>query len=131
TRLQVPSFLRRVARTLPVVLFLVALVWIFGHVGILHKLETIVSDTEMLLSPGPNDSEVALVTITNEDYESLFGGRSPLQAEKLIGLIETIAKGAPRVICVDVDTSSRSFQSVHIPPLGPYVVWEREIQKRP
>jgi len=61
------------------------LVWIFGHVGILHKLETIVSDAEMLWNPGPNDGEVALVTITNEDYESLFGGRSPLQAETLIG----------------------------------------------
>src|SRR6267154_794201 len=131
TRVQVRNFFRRLARALPLVLFLVVLVWIFGHVGILHKLETIVSDTEMLWNPGPNDGEVALVTITNEDYESLFGGRSPLQAETLIGLIETIAKGGPKVICVDVDTSSRAFQSVSIPPLGPYVVWEREIQEVP
>jgi len=46
-------------------------------------------------------------------------------------VIETIAKGGPKVICVDVDTSSRAFQSVSIPPLGPYVVWEREIQEVP
>jgi CHASE2 domain-containing sensor protein len=113
-------------------LFLVALVWIFGHVGILHRLETITSDTEMLLNRGPKESQVALVTITDEDFRSLFGGTSPLQPEKLEGLINVIAKGAPAIICVDVDTSSVTFRDrFKIHNWRPHLVWEREIRHLP
>ena len=132
TRAQVPTFLRRLVRALPAVLLLIVLVWVFGHVGVLHRLETIASDTEMLLNRGPSETQVALVTITDEDYGSLFDGISPLQAEKLEGLINAIAKGSPAVICVDVDTSSKSFRDrFKIHDWQSRMVWEREIRDTP
>jgi CHASE2 domain-containing sensor protein len=126
------SFLRRLIRALPSILFLMLLVWIFGQVGILHKLETIASDTEMLLNRGPNESRVAFVTITDEDYKSVFGGISPLQPEKLEALITAVAKGDPAVICVDVDTSSKIFRErFKVHSRGPRIVWEREVRNIP
>jgi CHASE2 domain-containing sensor protein len=126
------SLLRRLVKAIPAVLFLIVLVWIFGHVGILHRLETITSDTEMLLDRASNESQVALVTITDEDYRSLFGGTSPLQPERLEGLINAIAKGAPAIICVDIDTSSATFRDrFKIHNWRPHLVWEREIRDLP
>lgn len=132
TKAQATTFLRRLVRALPAVLLLIVLVWVFGHVGVLHRLETIASDTEMLLNRGPSESQVALVTITDEDYGSLFDGISPLQAEKLEGLINAIAKGSPAVICVDVDTSSKTFRNrFKIHDWRSRMVWEREIREVP
>jgi CHASE2 domain-containing sensor protein len=129
---QTPTFLRRLVRALPAVLLLVILVWVFGHVGVLHRLETIASDTGMLLNRGPGESQVALVTITDEDYGAMFGGISPLRPEKLEGLIDAIAKGAPAVICVDVDTSSKTFKDrFKTHNWQPRLVWEREIREVP
>jgi CHASE2 domain-containing sensor protein len=129
---QASTLLRRLVRAIPAVLFLIVLVWIFGHVGVLRRLEKITSDTEMLLNRAPYESQVALVTITDEDYRSLFGGISPLQPEKLEGLINAIAKGAPAVICVDVDTSSTTFRDrFKIHNWRPHLVWEREIRHLP
>jgi len=132
TKAQATTFLRRLVRALPAVLLLIVLVWVFGHVGVLHRLETIASDTEMLLNRGPSETQVALVTITDEDYGSLFDGISPLQAEKLEGLINAIAKGSPAVICVDVDTSSKTFRDrFKIHDWRSRMVWEREIREVP
>ena len=126
------SLLRRLIRALPAILFLVLLVWIFGHVGILHKLERIASDTEMLLNRGTEDSKVALVTITDEDYKSMFGGVSPLQPEKLEELITAVVKGGPAVVCVDVDTSSQAFRHrFQVHNWESHIVWEREIRDIP
>jgi CHASE2 domain-containing sensor protein len=86
----------------------------------------------MLLNRGPSETQVALVTITDEDYGSLFDGISPLQAEKLEGLINAIAKGSPAVICVDVDTSSKTFRDrFKIHDWRSRMVWEREIREVP
>jgi CHASE2 domain-containing sensor protein len=126
------SLRKRILRALPVVVLLIISTWVFGHAGILHKLETIVTDAQMRLNPVPADSEVALVVIDDYDYEQIFNRTSPLDAPQLKSLIENIQKGDPAVIAIDIDTSAPSFRSgfclVH---QKSFLVWERELRELP
>ncbi len=126
------SFGKRLLRALPVIALLFILIWIFGHSGVLHKLETIVSDAEMRLNRPPIDSAVAIVNIGDEDYRELFDSTSPLDPTRLQRLIADIAKGAPSVIGVDIDTSSPRFATqFRLENWSPRIVWERELRNAP
>jgi CHASE2 domain-containing sensor protein len=126
------SLVHRIVRALPAILFLVLLVTLLGHLGILHKLETVASDAQMQLNRVPWDSRVAIVTITNDDYRDIFGGTSPLNPRKLEQLIDDISKGEPSVICVDIDTSAAQFKNnFNIGKWRPHIVWEREVSELP
>lgn len=127
-----PRFLKRLLRSLPTIAILLTLTWVFGHAGVLHKIETVVSDTQIRLHKPFSDSPVVLVDIDDEDYAQLFGGNSPLNPERLGEIIANIAKGQPRVIGVDIDTSSPQFAAqFHLQRLGTHVVWEREMRELP
>jgi CHASE2 domain-containing sensor protein len=126
------NFGKRLLRALPVVAVLLILTWIFGHSGVLHKLETTVSDAEMRLNRPPIDSAVAIVNIGDEDYRNLFESTSPLDPARLQGLIVDIAKGEPSVIGIDIDTSSPRFATqFKIENWSPRIVWERELRTVP
>jgi CHASE2 domain-containing sensor protein len=73
-----PPFPKRLVRALPVIVVLLVVTWIFGHTGILHRIETVVSDAKMR-STSPTESVVAVVTIDDQDYLDLFRGTSPLE----------------------------------------------------
>ena len=124
---------KRLLRAVPIILFLSLLVWLFGRLGVLHKLETVAMDAQMKLGPVPAES-VAIVDITTEDYQdkNLFNGTSPLNAQKLEKLIDAIARGEPAVIGVDIDTSAPQFRdSFKIKNRKSHIVWEREVEKIP
>lgn len=126
------NFGKRLLRTFPVVGALLILTWIFGHSGILHKLETTVTDAEMRLNRPPIDSAVAIVNIGDDDYRNLFESTSPLDPARLQRLIADIAKGEPSVIGVDIDTSSPRFATqFKIENWSPRIVWERELRNLP
>jgi CHASE2 domain-containing sensor protein len=126
------NFGKRLLRALPVVGLLLILTWIFGHSGVLHKLETTVSDAEMRLNRPPIDSAVAIVNIGDEDYRNLFESTSPLDPARLQRLIAEISKGEPSVIGVDIDTSSPRFATqLKLENWTPRIVWERELRKIP
>jgi CHASE2 domain-containing sensor protein len=114
-------------------LFLSLLLWLFGRLSVLHKLETVVMDAQMKLSSPPADSMIVTVDITDENYKdkNLFNGNSPLKPEKLKEIIDAIARGEPAVIGVDIDTSSPQFQDFKIENWKPHIVWEREVEKIP
>jgi CHASE2 domain-containing sensor protein len=76
---------------------------------------------------GRDPWNVAVVRITDADYDSLFQARSPLDAETLQALIGDIAKGGPRLIAVDIDTSDSSFRALRIPEHPP-IVWVRSAE---
>ncbi len=127
-----PRLLRRLLRALPVVAALVLLTWIFGHSGVLHKVERVVSDAQLRLSPAPTDSPVVVVDIDDEDYRELFGSTSPLDPRQLEKLLSDIAKGQPSVIGIDIDTSDARFATQFRPwNSGPQLVWERELRDVP
>lgn len=113
----------RLARAIPVTgLITIAL----NSVGLVHRLELPVQDALMRIKSWPRDSDVAIVRITNEDYQALFEGKSPLDPERLGQIIAAIAKGGPRRIGVDIDTSGPQFQALQRVAPGPPIVWARE-----
>ena len=126
------NFGKRLLRALPVLALLLVLIWIFGRSGVLHKLETIISDAEMRLNRPPLDSAVAIINIGDEDFRNLFEGTSPLDPARLQRLIADIVKGEPSVIGVDIDTSSPRFATqFRLENWSPRIVWERELRNIP
>ena len=127
-----PRLAKRFLRALPVIAALVLLTWIFGHSGVLHKIERVVSDAQMRLNRAPNDSPVVVVDIDDEDYRELFGSISPLDPVQLERLISSIAKGQPSVIGIDIDTSDTRFATKFMLKNGStQLVWEREVRDVP
>ena len=127
-----PRFLRRLLRALPVVAALVLLTWIFGHSGVLHRVERVVSDAQVRLNRVPSDSPLGVVDIDDSDYRDLFGSASPLDPRQLARLLADIAKGQPSVIGIDIDTSDPRFATQFtLADSGPQWVWERELRDVP
>jgi len=131
-------FWRRLLRTAPVVIGIWLLTLVFAHLGILHKLEPVVMDARMRLTKAPGDSSVAIVSIDDEDYQTLFHGQSPLDPIRLATLIGALAAGDPTVIVVDIDTSDPRFKGFTLgnpddgtPEKKPRFVWEREVRHLP
>lgn len=127
-----PRLIKRLLRALPAIAILLILTWILGHTGVLHRIETVVLDSQLRLNKPPANSPVVIVDIDDEDYQKLFGGSSPLKPEQLGKLISNIAKGRPRIIGVDIDTSAAQFaERFPMQNWGPHIVWEREIRDLP
>jgi hypothetical protein len=102
--------------------------YLLNRSGILHGLEHWALDLE-LASRGQPKSEIAIVDISDADYDDVFDGRSPLNPEKLHDLIGAIARSKPKLIAVDIDTSHKDFHNFKIDPNWPPVIWERDISR--
>ena len=127
-----PRLTIRLLRALPVIAALVVLIWVFGHSGVLHKLEKVVSDAQLRINRAPTDTLVVIVDIDDEDYRDLFGSTSPLNPIQLEKLISNIVKGQPSVIGVDIDTSDARFAThFTLQDWSPQIVWERELRDIP
>jgi CHASE2 domain-containing sensor protein len=108
------------------ILVTLCIIFLFNRLGPLHKLQTFVLDVKMRLSDPPEHSRVAVVKIEDKDYQNIFGGRSPLDPAALRRVIDAIALGRPKVIGVDIDTSSPQFKTFQPGRNWPPVIWERE-----
>jgi CHASE2 domain-containing sensor protein len=64
---------------------------------------------------------VRLVEIDDRDYASMFHARSPLDPATLASVLEAVAKGHPRAIVVDIDTSDAAFHDMPTPAVP--IVW--------
>jgi CHASE2 domain-containing sensor protein len=125
------GWVKRIIRMLPGIVFTLLLIFLFSRLGVLHKLQTAVLDTRMRLAAAPVRSEVAIVEITDDDYRTVFGGKSPLDPAKLQLLINAVASGRPKIIGVDIDTSAPQFKQVMIDGKWPPIIWDREPAKVP
>ena len=78
-----------------------------------------------------------MVTIDDTDYDSLFGGRSPLNPDTLAHLVRAVARGRPRVIGIDIETSDPSFEPLRQLAdsirghAGASIVWARDAEPCP
>ncbi|MFZ0748328.1 MAG: CHASE2 domain-containing protein, partial [Pyrinomonadaceae bacterium] len=63
-------------------------------------------------------------SIDEHDYKEDFNETSPLAPDKLNKIIEAVAKGKPRLIAIDLDTSAQVFRNLQ-PPAGTPIVWAR------
>jgi CHASE2 domain len=120
---------KRVLRALPSIAFVLLLTLLFSRFSVFHRLEKPIADFEMSIAGymhPPGESPVVVVDITDEDYQTLFGGKSPLNYQKLEQLISDIASFHPDLIAVDIDTSDRQFYEFTIDDRWPPIVWARE-----
>jgi CHASE2 domain-containing sensor protein len=101
------------------------------YTGWLRGFETTALDTWLRLLKPIKPQFVCVVTINDDDYLRIFGGKSPLNPETVMALLRAIADGKPAVIGVDIDTSDAQWQSIvpDIPRLSQgrtAIVWEQE-----
>jgi CHASE2 domain-containing sensor protein len=115
-----------VRRAIPAILIALLGTYALNRSGVMRGLEHSILDAEMRLHKPPT-SPVAIVRITDADYDSIFDGRSPLAVDKLGELIRDIAVSQPLVIGVDIDTSHRQFQTLKLDASWPRVIWERDV----
>jgi CHASE2 domain-containing sensor protein len=78
------------------------------RLGLVPDIETSTRDGQMRLNR-VRPSKVVLVRITDADYHELFKDQSPLNADTLAAIIKEVARGNPKVIGVDLDTSAPGF----------------------
>jgi CHASE2 domain-containing sensor protein len=104
---------------------------VLEHAGWLRGFETTTLDTWLRLQKPIKPQFVCVVTINEDDYRTIFDGKSPLRPEAVMTLIRAIADGKPAVIGVDIDTSDAQWQSIvsELQPLSQgrtVIVWEQE-----
>lgn len=80
-------------------------------VGMLKGFENASLDAFLRIHNRQKSQEIRIVEITETDYAKYFGSKSPLDPGEVQRLIGAIARYRPRVIGVDLDTSSEAWQA--------------------
>ncbi|HEY1756972.1 MAG TPA: CHASE2 domain-containing protein [Bryobacteraceae bacterium] len=74
--------------------------------------------------------DIFIIDVTEDDYDQLFGGISPLDPAKMYEIIQAIVESGPKVLGVDFDTSG--WKDVAKPNAsGAPVVWARAANGKP
>lgn len=115
-------FLKVLRHQLPVLVVFSLLTLALEHMGWLNAFESFALDSLVLFRGQKPPSNVVIVTIDDEDYRTVFGGKSPLDADRLREVLAAIAAGKPRAIGVDVDNSDARFADRN----WPLAVWARD-----
>ena len=70
--------------------------------------------------------DIFLVTVTDDDYNQIFDGISPLAPAKMNDILSAILENHPKALGVDFDTSS--WKDINVPVHeGTTIVWAREL----
>ena len=104
------GFLKNWVHHLPIIVGLSLIVALLAHWGWFHGFQTMALDSLLLAQNSRRSDQVVIVTIGDDEFNSpeLFNGLSPLIPEKLGSILKAIAAGKPRLIAVDIDTSSQA-----------------------
>ena len=119
-------FFKAVTRAAPVILLICAFTLAVETLGWLDRFENAGVDAFNILKAPKEPSHVILVGISDDDHRDYFAETSPLDAEKLRTIIDAVASGRPRLIAVDIDTSSRSFRELRVSESWPPIVWGQD-----
>lgn len=121
------GFWRRLLRAAPVLLFTILLTFILVRRDDLHEFAAFSQDLLMHLRATPPDARVLVVMIGDEEYESEFKKDGSLNPAKLHELINAIAKGNPKVIGIDIDTSDQRYRDFQWTAGLTPAVWVRSV----
>jgi CHASE2 domain-containing sensor protein len=124
-------------KALPVLLLLTLVIFICEKLGWFEGVQAASEDAyaralarqDALGHGAPLDvpKEILIVEITDEDYKTLFGARSPLNPNSVLTLIDSVRQLHPTVIGVDLDTRDAQWAcATHVGDyLGPdsRVIW--------
>jgi CHASE2 domain-containing sensor protein len=117
--------LRQSHRTFVVLICCVAVLQLRG---VPRKISNSMFDAVVTVQQRVAPPDVRLVTITDEDYNSLFSGRSPLDMFQLQRLLQAIWRGGPDAIVVDLDTSHPSFAAL-AEPHEARIIWGVDVRE--
>lgn len=116
----------------------VLLMFVFYGLGTYRAIEKVFFDSQAYLNSNPyfnlpaEPSPVVIVDITDADYERIFNGKTrPLNPVILQNLIETISKGQPCLIGVDIDTHFPEYKEDFKIGSDWNVIWAREPEEIP
>ena len=123
------KFLGRLSRSKAALLVIAIMVLVFQMRNLPETLANSSLDAAIAIERPVQARSVRLVTIDDSDYSALFHSRSPLDASVLAKLLDAIAKGHPRAIIVDIDTSDSSFREMQTPQVP--IVWNTSAQESP
>jgi CHASE2 domain-containing sensor protein len=99
------KFGRKVVRVLPFVLITMMGVSWMEAAGWFRGFETSHLDTMIRMQKLDLSQNIVVVEISEDDYQKIFEGTSPLDKFKLLDLVQAVQKYNPRVIGVDIDTN--------------------------
>ena len=111
-----------VLRALPTLVTVSLLMLALEHFGWLKGLETYALDAVLRIQAPSLHTNLVIVTIDDEDYQTLFKGRSPLDTQQVQKILHAVAAGQPRVIGVDLDSSRPEYAQLHLPA----AIWGRD-----
>jgi CHASE2 domain-containing sensor protein len=92
------------------------------HLGWLSSFENTALDTFLLAGRSKPSNNVFLIEITDDDFREVFRGKSPLDAAEVRQILSLIERARPKVIGVDLDTSSSDYREGD----WPRAVWVRD-----
>jgi CHASE2 domain-containing sensor protein len=125
------SWGHRLRRAAPWVLGLALATWLlYDRVSLIRAQEALARDAQTRLRAALRGERtggaVAVVRITDADYATLFGARSPLDPSELQRLLAAVVQGGPRLVGVDIDTSDPVFRGLNVPAAWTNrIVWAR------
>ena len=114
-------FLRRLSRSKLALITIAVVVLLFQMRSLPELLANSSLDAAIAIQRPAQARSVRLVTIDDQDYAAMFHARSPLDPTTLAGVLAAVAKGQPRAIVVDIDTSDSSFRGMATPAVP--IVW--------
>lgn len=123
--LQRQALLWHILTALPFVLVATALGTVLEKNGWLRFAETAVLDRFLATKSSSVAPHVAIVAITEQDHQQLFGGKSILDPATVQDIVKAVARAEPGVIGVDLGTADESY--LKLPPFDvkPAIVWAR------
>ncbi len=104
------------------------------RLGFLERFEW--ADSDKLLRHSTADvkkQRMALVLISDQDYDRLFHKRSPLAATPLLNLVKSVCDFGPKIVGVDIFTGDWTAQEAleweaKVTPLRCKIVWIRDAE---
>ena len=115
------SFLERLSHSRAALLTIAAMLVVVQMRHMPDQLANSSLDAAIAVERSMPPRSAQLVAIDDDDYKTQFHGRSPLEANVLAGILAAVAKGHPKALVVDLDTSDASFKSMPVPDIP--TVW--------
>jgi CHASE2 domain-containing sensor protein len=114
-------FLRRISQSKPALITITVMVLLFQMRNLPETLANSSLDAAIAVQKPVQTPSVRLVEIDDQDYTDLFHARSPLDPQVLAEILVAVAKGHPRAMVIDIDTSDSTFHDMPTPPVP--IVW--------
>jgi CHASE2 domain-containing sensor protein len=137
-------FPRHLLAATPTLILLSAIILAAEILGWLEPIQRAGLDFFLRAEQPVRTNDLFIVGITDDDYNTYFDGKSPLNPCVVMQLVRKVADAHPAVIGVDLDTSSTDYAMLSCPPenrppeapeiAGTKIVWAlvpEELEKAP